>query len=70
MQADFSLKDQASFQQILPLDQFMAGRRSRKMREQQGERGKKVTKQPDKSCPHPLSSKLLHEEVHTYMFNY
>ena len=33
MQADFSLEDQATFQQVLPLQQFMTGRRAKREKE-------------------------------------
>ena len=33
MQADFSLEDQSTFQQVLPLQQFMTGRRAKRERE-------------------------------------
>ena len=58
MQADFSLADQATFQQIMPLQ---LGSRSPKSKGK--EKGRKHSK-PETSAPtNPVSTKLLHEKV-------
>ena len=76
MQADFSLEDQATFQQVLPLEQFMTGRRARREKEggkksasrerEGGVGGKKISTkfESESTSMAPLSSKLLHEKVH------
>ena len=61
MQADFSLEDHTTFQQVLPIK---TGRKAKRGREGVG--GKKSpTKTETDATSTPLSSKLLHEKVYT-----
>ena len=67
MQADFSLEDPGTFQQVLPLQELGPGRRPKKTAAagRNGESGKKNLSSPsaNNTSGPPVSSKLLHEKV-------
>lgn len=62
MQADFSLEDPATFQQVLPLQKSVSSRKGKQ--EKEGRSGNKSPSTPEAVDSTPLSSKLLHEKVH------